>query len=34
VAPIAPAYGRMVVRSLEEVDLACLRGLVTGAPRS
>ncbi|MFJ4742955.1 HAD family hydrolase [Streptomyces sp. NPDC088775] len=31
VAPIAPAYGRMVVRSLEEVDLACLRGLVTGA---
>ncbi|MEL5960483.1 HAD-IA family hydrolase, partial [Streptomyces sp. CLV115] len=31
VAPIAPASGRMVVRSLEEVDLAFLRGLVTGS---
>ncbi|MGW9121391.1 HAD family hydrolase [Streptomyces sp. NPDC055663] len=30
VAPIAPASGRVVVRSLEEVDLAFLRGLVTG----
>ncbi|MEU9759414.1 HAD family hydrolase [Streptomyces sp. NPDC001834] len=28
VAPIAPANGRVVVRSLEEVDLAFLRGLV------
>ncbi|MEV6160939.1 HAD family phosphatase [Streptomyces sp. NPDC052052] len=30
VAPIAPASGRVVVRSLEEVDLAFLRGLITG----
>ncbi|WP_335938564.1 HAD family hydrolase [Streptomyces sp. PTD5-9] len=30
VAPIAPANGRVVVRSLEEVDLAFLRGLITG----
>ncbi|MFF9349678.1 HAD family hydrolase [Streptomyces sp. NPDC014734] len=30
VAPIAPANGRAVVRSLEEVDLAFLRGLITG----
>ncbi|MGW3654580.1 HAD family hydrolase [Streptomyces sp. NPDC005151] len=30
VAPIAPASGRVVVGSLEEVDLAFLRGLVTG----
>ncbi|MFJ6461936.1 HAD family hydrolase [Streptomyces sp. NPDC091387] len=30
VSPIAPAAGRIVVRSLEEVDLAFLRGLVTG----
>ncbi|MFF9071724.1 HAD family hydrolase [Streptomyces sp. NPDC014735] len=28
VAPIAPADGRVVVRSLEEVDLAFLRGLI------
>ncbi|MER6503452.1 HAD family phosphatase [Streptomyces sp. NPDC001455] len=28
VAPIAPANGRVVVRSLEEVDLAFLRGLI------
>ncbi|MFF3176114.1 HAD family hydrolase [Streptomyces sp. NPDC057900] len=31
VSPIAPAPGRVVVSSLEEVDLAFLRGLVTGA---
>lgn len=31
VSPIAPADGRVVVGSLEEVDLAFLRGLVTGA---
>ncbi|MEU8675828.1 HAD family phosphatase [Streptomyces sp. NPDC048560] len=30
VAPIAPAAGRVVVGSLEDVDLAFLRGLVTG----
>jgi HAD superfamily hydrolase (TIGR01509 family) len=30
VAPIAPAAGRMVVGSLEEVDLAFLRKLITG----
>lgn len=30
VSPIAPAAGRVVVGSLEEVDLAFLRGLVTG----
>ncbi|MER5276402.1 HAD family phosphatase [Streptomyces sp. NPDC002809] len=30
VSPIAPADGRVVVGSLEEVDLAFLRGLVTG----
>ncbi|MGW8886958.1 HAD family hydrolase [Streptomyces sp. NPDC055749] len=30
VAPIAPASGRVVVGSLEDVDLAFLRGLVTG----
>ncbi|MFG2599752.1 HAD family hydrolase [Streptomyces sp. NPDC048462] len=30
VSPIAPAPGRVVVSSLEEVDLAFLRGLVTG----
>ncbi|ROQ62699.1 HAD superfamily hydrolase (TIGR01509 family) [Streptomyces sp. 840.1] len=30
VSPIAPAPGRVVVTSLEEVDLAFLRGLVTG----
>ncbi|MBO0913494.1 HAD family hydrolase [Streptomyces laculatispora] len=30
VSPIAPAAGRVVVSSLEEVDLAFLRGLVTG----
>ncbi|MER7046306.1 HAD family phosphatase [Streptomyces jumonjinensis] len=29
VAPIAPAEGRVVVRSLEEVDLAFLRSLIT-----
>ncbi|MGC5365018.1 HAD family hydrolase [Streptomyces sp. DT24] len=29
VAPIAPAPGRRIVESLEEVDLAFLRGLVT-----
>ncbi|GGS34519.1 HAD family phosphatase [Streptomyces griseoviridis] len=31
VAPIAPARRRAVVTSLEEVDLAFLRGLMTGA---
>jgi beta-phosphoglucomutase-like phosphatase (HAD superfamily) len=31
VAPIAPASGRVVVGSLEEVDLAFPRGLVTAA---
>ncbi|MFD4027040.1 HAD family hydrolase [Streptomyces sp. NPDC058576] len=31
VAPIAPAAGRVVVGSLEEVDLAFLRGLITGS---
>ncbi|WP_328909212.1 HAD family phosphatase [Streptomyces sp. NBC_00234] len=30
VAPITPAAGRVVVGSLEDVDLAFLRGLVTG----
>ncbi|WNI25696.1 HAD family phosphatase [Streptomyces sp. ITFR-16] len=30
VSPIAPATGRVVVSSLEEVDLAFLRGLITG----
>ncbi|MFF5856510.1 HAD family hydrolase [Streptomyces sp. NPDC012751] len=30
VAPIGPAAGRTVVSSLEEVDLAFLRGLMTG----
>ncbi|WP_406448512.1 HAD family phosphatase [Streptomyces sp. NBC_00876] len=30
VSPIAPAAGRVVVSSLEEVDLEFLRGLVTG----
>jgi HAD superfamily hydrolase (TIGR01509 family) len=30
VVPIEPADGRMVVNSLEEVDLAFLRGLITG----
>ncbi|MFI5755847.1 HAD family hydrolase [Streptomyces sp. NPDC051569] len=29
VAPIAPAQGRVIVRSLEEVDLVFLRGLMT-----
>ncbi|OIJ62626.1 HAD family hydrolase [Streptomyces mangrovisoli] len=32
VAPIAPALRRTVVTSLEEVDLAFLRGLITGMP--
>ncbi|MBX7549970.1 HAD family phosphatase [Streptomyces sp. NPDC004232] len=32
VAPIAPALGRTVVTSLEEVDLAFLRGLMTEMP--
>ncbi|MEU8969994.1 HAD family phosphatase [Streptomyces monashensis] len=32
VAPIAPASGRTVVTSLEEVDLAFLRGLMTEMP--
>ncbi|MFI2201154.1 HAD family hydrolase [Streptomyces sp. NPDC020192] len=32
VAPIAPAAGRTVVTSLEEVDLAFLRGLMTEMP--
>ncbi|GLF96243.1 HAD family hydrolase [Streptomyces yaizuensis] len=31
VAPIAPAEGRLVVRSLEEVDLGVLRTLITAA---
>ncbi|WP_197358231.1 HAD-IA family hydrolase, partial [Streptomyces clavuligerus] len=31
VAPIAPAEGRLVVRSLEEVDLGVLRALVTSS---
>lgn len=30
VSPIAPAAGRVVVGSLEEVDLTFLRGLITG----
>ncbi|MDG4863513.1 HAD family phosphatase, partial [Streptomyces sp. T-3] len=30
VAPIAPAAGRTVVSSLEEVDLPFLRKLITG----
>ncbi|MGP3980375.1 HAD family hydrolase [Streptomyces sp. KR80] len=30
VVPIEPAAGRTVVRSLEEVDLSFLRGLITG----
>ncbi|KIF72660.1 hydrolase, partial [Streptomyces sp. AcH 505] len=29
VAPIAPAEGRTIVGSLEEVDLVFLRGLMT-----
>ncbi|MGP3949021.1 HAD family hydrolase [Streptomyces sp. 7N604] len=32
VVPIEPAEGRLVVGSLEEVDLAFLRGLINGMP--